>query len=110
MGDNRGRSDRPVREEEGRQSERAVTASRDHAREDKPMHEDPGERLGELDSALETREYPVTTDELIEAFGGYEVEVQRGHKSVEDILSRTDNERYISASDVRSRIQGLIHR
>ncbi|MCU4972780.1 hypothetical protein OB955_08510 [Halobacteria archaeon AArc-m2/3/4] len=75
-----------------------------------PVHDDPGERLGELDEALEEQEYPTTTEDLIEAHGDREVESQEGWKSVDDVLAPVDDETYDSADEVRSRIQGLIRR
>lgn len=74
------------------------------------MAGDPAGRLGDLDEALETQRYPVTTDELSGAYGDYEIETQRGTESLEEVCAPTENQTYESADDVRSRILGLIHR
>ena len=90
--------------------ERKREEVRDRAHEDRAMSGDPGGRLGDLDEALETQNYPTTTDELVEAYGNYEIETQGGTESLEKVLASTDNQTYDSADDVRSRILGLIHR
>ncbi|WP_435097231.1 DUF5789 family protein [Halorubrum sp. N11] len=74
------------------------------------MGGDPDRRLGELDKALEIQEYPATTNELAEAYGDYDIETQDGTKSLEEVLASTDDQTFVSADDVRSRILGLIHR
>lgn len=83
---------------------------RDRTKEERAMSGDLGGRLGELDDALDTQNYPTTTDELVEAVGDYEIETQGGTESFEDVFASTDNQTYDSADDVRGRILGLIHR
>lgn len=107
--DKRGR-DNQADDEEGHQRKRKQEEIRDRTDEDLPMHGDPGGRLGDLDDALETHDYPTTTDELVEAYGDYEIETRGGEESLEEVLAPTDNQTYDSADDVRSRILGLIHR
>ena len=107
--DKQGRDDQ-ADDEERRQRERELEEARDRADEPESMRGDPDERLGDLDEALETHEYPTTTDELVEAYGDYEIETQGGEESLGKVLSPTDNQRYDSADDVRSRLLGLIHR
>ena len=74
------------------------------------MSGDLGGRLGDLDEALENHNYPTSTNELVEAYGDYEIETQDGTESVEEVFASTDNQTYDSADDVRSRLLGLIHR
>lgn len=92
------------------QPERKREEVRDRAHEDRAMSGDPGGRLGDLDEALETHNYPTTTDELVDAFRDYEIETQGGTESLEKVLAPTENQTYDSADDVRSRLLGLIHR
>lgn len=92
------------------QPERKREDIRDRAHEDQAMSGDPGGRIGDLDEALETQNYPATTNELVKAYGDYEIETQGGTKSLEEVLAPTDDQTYTSADDVRSRILGLIHR
>ena len=74
------------------------------------MRADPGEELGDLDEALKSHDYPATTNELVEAYGDYELETQGGKRSLEDVLSATDDQVYDTADDVRRRVLGLIGR
>ena len=110
MADDKRARDKQADDEERRQREWELEEARNRADEAKPMREDPGEQLGDLDEALETHDYPTTTNELIETSGDYEVETQNGWKSLDEVLAPTGNQTYDSADDVRSRIQGLIHR
>ncbi|WP_411968422.1 hypothetical protein [Haloferax sp. YSSS75] len=110
MADNKQGRDKQADDEKRRQRERELEEARNRADEAEPMRDDPGEKLGDLDEALGTHDYPTTTDELVEAYGDYELETQSGHKSLAEVLAPTDNQTYSSADDVRSRIQGLIHR
>ncbi|WP_224268036.1 DUF5789 family protein [Haloprofundus salinisoli] len=110
MADTKKGRDKKADDAEQRQQEREMQEARTRADEAEPVHDEPGERLGDLDEALENHEYPATTDELIEAFGDREVETQGGWKSIEEVLIQTDDRTYTSADDVRSRIQGLIRR
>lgn len=110
MADDKNSRDKQAHDEERRQRERELREARDRADEAEPVRDIPGERLGDLDEALENHDYPTTTDELIEAYGEYDVETQGGWKSVEEVLAPVDNEMYDSADNVRNRIQGLIHR
>jgi len=110
MADNNQSQDEQTDDEERPQSEREQEEVRNRATEDQQKHGDPSEQLGDLDDALETQDYPTTTDELVEAYGDYEIQTQSGEKSLEEVLAVTKNQTYDSADDVRSRILGLIHR
>ncbi|WP_306058259.1 DUF5789 family protein [Natronococcus wangiae] len=74
-----------------------------------PLAEGNGE-LGDLDSALENHEYPMTTDDVITAYGDRKVETQDGWESVKAGFTSIDDELYDFPDDVRNRILGLIHR
>lgn len=110
MADDKQGRDKQADDEDRRQREREVEDARNRADEAEPIRDDPSGQLGDLDEALETHGYPTTTDELVEAYGDYEIETRGGRKSLDDVLASTDNQTYSSADDVRSRIQGLIHR
>ena len=107
--DKRGR-EQQADDEERRQREREMGEARNRADEPEPMRTDPSEQLGDLDDALDTHEYPTTTQELITAYGDYKIETQSGEKSLEDVFTSTGNQRYDSADDVRRRILGIVHR
>lgn len=110
MADNERSQDGQTNDEEQRQPERELEEVRNRATEDQQKHGDPSEQLGDLDDALETQDYPTTTNELVEAYGDYEIQTQSGEKSLEEVLTVTKNQTYDSADDARSRILGLIHR
>ena len=110
MPDDNQRRDEKEENEERHQPERKEEEVRDRAQEDQAMPGDPEGRLNELDEVLESQDYPTTTDELVEAYGDYEIETQHGTKSLEEVLASTDDQTYDSADDVRSRILGLINR
>ena len=110
MADDKQARDDQAHREEGRQRERMQEEARTRADEEEPVGDDPDERLGELDEALETHDYPTTTDELVEAYGDYEIETQGGERSLEEVLTSTENQTYDSADDVRSRILGRVRR
>ncbi|KAB1185318.1 MULTISPECIES: hypothetical protein [Haloferax] len=110
MPNNKRGRDENLDDEQRQQPERKREEVRDRVREDRAMSGALGGRLGGLDEVLESEDYPVTTDELVEAYGHYEIETQGGTESLEEVLAPTDNQTYDSADDVRSRILGLIHR
>lgn len=107
--DKKGRN-KQADDREKRQREREMEEARDRADEEEPMDDDADDRLGDLDDALESHEYPTTTDELVEAYGDYGIQTRGGEESLEEVLAPTDNQTYDSADDARSRILGLIHR
>ena len=84
--DKRGQDEGPE-DEQQQQSERKRGNVRDRAGEDRAMSGDPDGRLGDLDEALEAQNYPATTDELVEAYGDYEIETEGGTKSLEEVLA-----------------------
>ena len=110
MGDDKRGREKQADDEGRRQREREVEEARTRADEAEPLRDDSSGQLGDLDEALEKVVYPTTTDELVERYGGYEVQTQSGEESLETVLASTDNQTYDSADDVRSRILGLIHR
>ncbi|MFC6826610.1 DUF5789 family protein [Halopelagius fulvigenes] len=110
MADDKKGRNKQADDREKRQRKREMEEARDRADEDKPMSGDLDNRLGDLDEALESEEYPVTTDELVEAYGDYVIQTRGGEESLEEVLAPTDNQTYDSADDARSRILGLIHR
>ena len=99
--DKQGRDDQ-ADDEERRQRERMQEEARTRADEAEPTPGDPDDRLADLDDALESHDYPTTADELVEAYGGYEVETEDGEQSLGEVLASTENRTYDSADAVRS--------
>ena len=110
MADTKRGRDKQADDNARRQRNRDLTESRDRADEVEPMRDDPGKQLGALDDALETHQYPTTTNTLSERYGDYTVETQNGYQSVSEVFAPLDNQTYTSADDVRSHIQGLVRR
>lgn len=94
--DNRSRDDN-TDDEQRQQPEREVEEVRDRAREGRAMSGDLGGRLGDLDEVLDAHSYPISTNELVEAYGDYEIETQGGTESLEEVLAPTDDQTYDSA-------------
>ncbi|MDR5657849.1 hypothetical protein RH831_11770 [Halodesulfurarchaeum sp. HSR-GB] len=107
--DRQGREEQEDREE-NRQRERELEEAKARGDEKEPLFDDESVRLGDLDKALKSHDYPTTTTELVEAYGDYELETQGDKKPLEDVLSSTNNQTYDSAENVRRRILGLIGR
>ena len=110
MADDKQGRDEQADDEKRRQQERMQEEASTRADEEEPVRVDPGEGLGDLDEALKSHDYPATTDELVEAYGDYELETQGGKRLLEDVLSSTEDQTYDSAEDVRRRILELIGR
>lgn len=110
MADDKQARDEQADREENRQRERELAEARDRSDEKEPLFDDESERLGDLDDALESHDYPATTTELVADYGEYELETQGGKKPLEDVLSSTADQTFDSADDVRRRILGLIGR
>ncbi|KAB7518042.1 DUF5789 family protein [Halosegnis rubeus] len=107
--DRQGREEHADREE-NRQRERELEEAKARGDEKRPLFDDESVRLGELDEALKSHDYPTTTNELVAAYGEYELETQDDKKPLEDVLSSTDDQTYNSAEDVRRQILELIGR
>lgn len=110
MADDKQGRDEQADDEKRRQRERMQEEARTRDDEEEPMRADPDEELGDLDEALDSHDYPVTTNELVADYGDYELETQGGKTSLEEVLASTDDQTYDSADDVRRRILGLISR
>lgn len=106
MGDDKQGRGEQADDEKRRQRERMQEEARTQSDEEEPMRVDPSERLGDLDDALKSHDYPATTTEPIEAYGEYELETHDGKKSLADVLSATDEQIYDSAEDIHRRILG----
>ena len=57
--------------------------------------------FGPLREALREHQYPVTQTELIEVYGGFELEFSGGTDRVEDVLARVDRGSFREPRDVR---------
>ncbi|WP_227379553.1 DUF5789 family protein [Haladaptatus halobius] len=69
-----------------------------------------GGELGDFDEILEGQDYPVTLDELVAAYGDYEVESSGGTQSIEEVLNSVDEKTYDSAGEVRNDVLNQLNR
>lgn len=109
MADDKRTRDEQADDEIRRQRERMLREALSRADEDEPIRQDTRELLGDLADALDTHDYPTTSDALIEAYGDYEIEMQSGTTSLAEVLSTTEGGPYSSADDVRKLILRLIY-
>ncbi|WP_436902593.1 DUF5789 family protein [Halovenus halobia] len=110
MKDDEQRREEQEDREENHQRERELAEAKARGDEKEPLFDDESVRLGDLDEALKSHDYPTTTAESVAAYGDYELEIQGDKKLLEYVLSSTDDQTYDSAEDVRRRILGVIGR
>lgn len=67
-----------------------------------------GVEFGELAEHLESRSYPISTDEFVDEYGEYTVEYPNGTGSVRDILESVGSETYDSPSEAREALLNLV--
>jgi hypothetical protein len=95
-----------AREDEERQRER------DREETHRPGDDAPDVAEGDSDAVLweklEDHDYPASADELVEAYGDYEVEPTDDSKRLHDVLSAASGERYQSADEVQARVEELL--
>lgn len=63
-----------------------------------------GVEFGPLKQALREQEYPVTSAELIEQYGGFELQLPDGTDRLEDVLNRVDDVKFREPAEVRDAI------
>jgi hypothetical protein len=67
-----------------------------------------GLEFGSLEAALDGESYPLTTAELLGAYGEREIEHANGAATLQSILDPQDEETYDSAGEVRQSILNMI--
>ena len=60
--------------------------------------------FGPLREALREHQYPVTRAELVEVYGGFELEFSEGTDRLEDVLTRVDETSFRDPRDVKDAI------
>ena len=95
-----------ARNDEERQRERDREETR------RPGDDAPDAAEGDSDAVLreklEEHDYPASADELVEAYGDYEVEPTDDSRRLHDVLSAASGERYQSADEVQAHIEELL--
>jgi hypothetical protein len=67
-----------------------------------------GIELGDLNDDLETHDYPVSSEELIEEYGDRELEIPKGSKTFAEIMEPVDQKTYEEADGVRQDIFNFV--
>ncbi|ELZ09442.1 hypothetical protein C479_11510 [Halovivax asiaticus JCM 14624] len=67
-----------------------------------------GVELGELGTKLEEHDYPVSQDELLEAYGEEEVKMEEKTTTFRELLEPFNEDRYDSAAAVRQAIMTMV--
>jgi hypothetical protein len=65
-------------------------------------------RFNGAGDAIESMEYPATTDEVIDACGDHEIELQRGTERLDAVLGRLSAERFDTPEDVRLSVRSAV--
>ncbi|MFB6130782.1 MAG: DUF2795 domain-containing protein [Salinigranum sp.] len=65
-------------------------------------------RLNGTGDAIDSHEYPATSEELIEAYGEHLIELQDGSESVADVLGRVGSETYQRPEEVYETLFGAV--
>ncbi len=63
-----------------------------------------GVTFGPLKRALREHQYPVTAGELVEQYGGFELETEAGSERLEAVLHRSDETTFTEPWEVRDAI------
>jgi hypothetical protein len=78
------------------------------SRENEEHGQTTGVRFGPLKRALREHSYPVSVAELVEQYGGFELETETGSKRVETVLERCEETRFREPRGVRDAILGAL--
>lgn len=108
MADDKDGRDKQADDQERRQRERMKEEALNRSDEEDPTLLSEEGQLGHLDGVLANLDYPVTTEELIDAYGDNEIVTQDGTETLEEVLTDTGNQTFDSPEDVRARIRDLI--
>ena len=66
--------------------------------------------LGDLDDELESHDYPVSSSELVEEYGDYEIEMEGGSQRLEEVLGllEADDQEFQDPESARQMIYNLV--
>jgi hypothetical protein len=65
-------------------------------------------RFNGTGEAIDSIQYPATTDEIIDAHGDHELELQRGTEQLGEVLSRLGTEEFETPEDVRLSVRSAV--
>lgn len=66
--------------------------------------------FGELDDSVDEEEFPMSTDDLLEAYGEVELGLPDGTKTVEEVLGSSDveSQEFESIQEIREAVLGMV--
>ena len=67
-----------------------------------------GVEFGELADQIASHEYPATSDDLIDEYGRYEVEVPNGTQTLQDLFQPLQAEEFESPEDARQAVFNMV--
>jgi hypothetical protein len=105
MADDKQGREKQARDADRRQRERDIAAELERGDEAEPPVE-PAE-LADLETELESLDFPATGTEIVEAVGDREIESVAGSYTVSELVPETDEETFEDLSGVRVRVQRL---
>ena len=100
--DKRGR-EKQARDAKERQRERDIDTELERGNEPRPPVE--SVELDDVESKLESVEFPATGAELVTAVGSYEIRSDDGSHRIEELVPKTDEETFDSPTAVRVQVQ-----
>ncbi|WP_255152864.1 hypothetical protein [Halorarius halobius] len=103
MADDKNGRDKQARDADRRQRERDVAVELERGDEPEPPIDSAA--LDELDSELESLEFPVTGSEVVAVIGDRDIESDDESYTVEELVPAIDSETFDSPSAVRVRVQ-----
>jgi hypothetical protein len=103
MADDKSGRDKQARDADRRQRERDISAELERGDEPEPPVETP--ELDDLESDLESLEFPTTGAEIVAAVGDRELESNEGSYTIEELLPETDEETFDSPAAVSVQVR-----
>lgn len=103
MADDKNSRVKKAYDQERRQRERYLAEELERMGEREPPLDDQG--LEDIESELESQEFPVTGEEVVEAVGDQVVESVDGTYSVDELVPETSNEAFGTVEEFRKRVQ-----
>ena len=67
-----------------------------------------GVEFGSTAEELEEQEYPIGKDELLEAYGDEELELEGGTKTIREVLEPIGQEEFESADDIEQSVMTMV--
>lgn len=103
MADDKSGRDKKARDAERRQRERAIAEELERSGEPEPPVD--AAELTDIETELDSLEFPATGTEILAAVGDREVDSVDGTYTITDLVPDTDEETFDAPSSVRERIQ-----